>query len=194
MPEKQIRLFLSKKSQRAALEQKWGKSAHTTFQDTLDNCLASIIKITFDLREEKRNVTPSCILAAFNALVLDGTMTNMAMENFKKGAPFQFFRLNAVYRKMKQSIPKNGVCRSTLSILTHFMDVLGLELANAAICRMKKDKRTVISERDIQIACLDVGNIAILLNGRNGASWVPPLTYRTKEGYGLCGNARGITE
>jgi histone H3/H4 len=194
MPEKQIRLFLSKKSQRAALEQKWGKIAHATFQDTLDNCLVSIIKIVFDLREDKRNITPSCILAAFNALVLDGTTTDRAMANHKKGSPPNFFRPNAVYRKMKQTIPKNGICRSTLSILTHFMDVLGHELANAAIVRMKKEKRTVISERDIQIACLDVANIAILLKGRNGASWVPALTYRTKEGYGFCGNARGITE
>jgi len=193
MSEAKYRLFLSKKRRAAVEATKWKHSARDLYEDILNQCLEAIMKVVHEMRTAKRNITMQHLLTTFNAMCLEGDTASVAIDRQIKNADFRMFRNTTIYRKIKEILPKNSVRGSTIQLLTHFMDALGESLFAAAVKNTVKGKRKMISDIDVHVACTEVSNVSILLNGRTRLSAVPPLTSRTAKGYVLCGSATAIS-
>jgi hypothetical protein len=183
------RLFVPKRI-RADLpytKQKWTADARKLFVETMEATLQMILKQMNECRLSHRMLSPNFLLMCLNLLCLEGTTSAQAMARLeKKVQTAPLHRSLAIYQRVKGTITQNSVCNSTIQLLMHFMDILADDLLLAAQKRALEGKHILINDRDIQIACLDVPNICILLEGRNDAAYMPALTTRTKSGFQIC--------
>ena len=188
-----LRLFLSKKKRAVNNDEKWKISARQFYEEVLNECIDSILKVVHEMRTSKRNITMQHLLTTFNAMCLEGDTTATATERQAKNADYRMIRCTTIYRKFKEMFPKNSIRGSAIQLLTHFIDVLGETLFTAALKNTTKGNRKLISDIDVQIACTEISNVTILLNGRTRLCAVPALTTRTPTGYVLCGSATAIS-
>lgn len=178
--EADIKLMIPSSKQRwPNTDLKWSKPSRQQFEDTLLSCLETILCSVHGFRQPKTNITPANILLALNMLAVESRTSTEAMErNSKKSSP-NLIRLSTIYKCIKVTMPKNGVCNSTISVLGHIMDIIAEGLFAAAAEVAIKNKSTIFTVRDIQIACLSSPSVCVLLNGRNDAGWIPALTKKS---------------
>lgn len=152
--------------------QKITKAGSKLVIERLEKCLQVILSTIQDIQPPNRNLSDNILRAALNMLCINSE----TIQRAKDGKTCQkLVRQNAVYFYMKKYFPKVGVCTSTTKLLTVFLDCLAEDLVAASKLEAKKGRRSMLTERDVQIATLYVENVCILLKGCNDAAYIPTL-------------------
>lgn len=174
MPARSKRLLLPKKLRAAHnfSNQKFTKNTGKTLITRIENCMSAVLTIMREIMPEKRNINIDLFRAALNMLCINATTIRAATE---KPNSQPLLRPTAVYSIIKKFFPNVGVCSSTTKCMTTYFNILADELVTTAKSEAAKSRRTMLTERDIQIASLYVENVCILLKGRNDAAFVPSL-------------------
>lgn len=172
MPSKSKRLLLPKRlrSDHNFSQQKFTKHGGKVVIARIEKCIMAVLSTMRDIMPEKRNITVHIFRAALNMMCLNAKTLQTAS---KDDSCRPLLRQTAVYNIIKKFFPRVGVCASTTKCMTAFFNTLTEELIIATKAEANKSRRSMLTERDIQIATLYVENVCVLLKGCNDAAFVP---------------------
>ena len=172
MPSKSKRLLLPKRLRpdHSFTQQKFTRHGGKVVIARIEKCIMAVLSTMREIMPEKRNITIHIFRAALNMMCLNAKTLQTAS---KDDSCRPLLRQTAVYNIIKKFFPRVGVCASTTKCMTAFFNALTEELIMATKTEANKSRRSMLTERDIQIATLYVENVCVLLKGCNDAAFVP---------------------
>ena len=144
-------------------QQKFTRSGRNEFRGVFCTALQKIASTMRDLHKSKQLVSQDLFSASINMLCLN------KLTKAKISDKVYLFRPRIVYRFLKTSFPSTGIRSSTTKLATFYLDALADQLLLACQAILEKEKRRIITEKDVQKACRLVKNMAVLLLSEGSA-------------------------
>ena len=174
MPSKSKRLLLPKRLRpdHSFTQQKFTRHGGKVVIARIEKCIMAVLSTMREIMPEKRNITIHIFRAALNMMCLNAKTLQTAS---KDDSCRPLLRQTAVYNIIKKFFFFLGLVSVQVqpNAWRPFFNALTEELIMATKTEANKSRRSMLTERDIQIATLYVENVCVLLKGCNDAAFVP---------------------